>query len=199
MVTQKTKEWHSVDDTDILDLFFARQEEAIDKTKLKYGQRLLRSAMNILHNNQDAEECVNDTLLKAWNSIPPNRPTMLGAFLAKISRNLAINKWKSKDAARRGGGETTIMLGELEDCIPSPKNGGPETEYETKQLSQSINDCLSTLDQASRVAFVLRYFHGESIASICNRFNMGESKVKSILFRTRKKLKAHLEKEGVLT
>jgi len=188
-----------LDDNEILDLFFARQEEAIDKTKLKYGQRLLRSAMNILHNSQDAEECVNDTLLKAWNAIPPSRPTMFGAFLAKISRNLAINKWKAKDAIRRGGGETTIMLGELEDCIPSAQAGRPENEYESSLVTQAINDCLNSMDQAARVAFVLRYFHGESIASICARFGMSESKAKSLLFRARKKLKAHLEKEGVLT
>lgn len=187
-----------MDDNEILDLFFARQEEAIEKTKLKFGNRLLRSAMNILHNNQDAEECVNDTLLKAWNAIPPTRPTTLGAFLAKISRNLAINKWKAKETARRGGGETTLLLGELEDCVPGTGDM-PEAAYESGLVTAAINDCLNSMDQHARVAFVLRYFHGESIASICNRFNISESKAKSLLFRARKKLKAHLEKEGVLT
>lgn len=187
-----------MEDNAIVDLFFAREEEAIDSTKLKYGQRLLRSAMNILHSAQDAEECVNDALLKAWNAIPPSRPTALGAFVAKIARNLAINKWKAKEAARRGGGETTVMLGELEDCLPSPKENRPETQYEANQTTQAINECLATMDQTARVAFVLRYFHGESIASICTRFNISESKAKSLLFRARKKLKSHLEKEGVL-
>ena len=187
-----------MDDNEILDLFFARQEEAIEKSKLKFGNRLLRSAMNILHNNQDAEECVNDTLLKAWNAIPPTRPTTLGAFLAKISRNLAINKWKAKEAARRGGGETALMLGELEDCIPSSGENQPENAYESSLVAAAINDCLASMDQQARVAFVLRYFHGESIASVCNRFNISESKAKSLLFRARKKLKSHLEKEGVL-
>jgi len=186
-----------LDDNEILDLFFARQEEAIEKTKRKFGNRLLRSAMNILHNSQDAEECVNDTLLKAWNAIPPTRPTTLGAFLAKISRNLAINKWKAKETARRGGGETTLLLGELEDCVPSVSDM-PETAYESGLVTAAINDCLNSMDQHARVAFVLRYFHGESIASICSRFNISESKAKSLLFRSRKKLKAHLEKEGVL-
>jgi len=186
-----------LEDTEILDLFFARQEDAIDNTKRKYGHRLLRTAMNILHNLQDAEECVSDTLLKAWEAIPPNRPTMFGAFLAKISRNLAINKWKTKSAARRGGGETSLLLSELEDCIPSPTAGTPETAHEANLVTAAINDCLSSMDQAARVVFVLRYFHGESIASICARFNMSESKAKSLLFRTRKKLKTHLEKEGV--
>ena len=187
-----------MNDNEILDLFFARQEDALDKTKRKYGQRLLRTAMNILHNLQDAEECVSDTLLKAWEVIPPSRPNMFGAFLAKISRNLAINKWKAKSAARRGGGETAIMLSELEDCIPSPTAVMPEAVHEANQVTATINDCLNSMDQATRVVFVLRYFHGESIASICARFNIGESKVKSMLFRARKKLKTHLEKEGVL-
>jgi len=186
-----------LDDNHILDLFFARQEDALEITKRKYGQRLLRTAMNILHNIQDAEECVSDTLLNAWNAIPPNRPAMLGAFLAKISRNLAINKWKAKSAARRGGGEMPLMLSELEDCIPSTKTGTPETTYEANQITAAINDCLNSMDQTVRVAFVLRYFHGESIASICARFNISESKAKSMLFRARKKLKTHLEKEGV--
>ena len=186
-----------MDDNDILDLFFAREEDAIEKTRLKYGQRLLRTAMNILHDIQDAEECISDTLFKAWNVIPPSRPHMFGAFLAKISRNLAINKWKAKNASRRGGGETTLMLGELEDCIPSGNIGTPEDTYEANQITAAINDCLQSMDQQARVAFVLRYFHGESIASLCTRFNMSESKAKSLLFRARKKLKAHLEKEGV--
>jgi RNA polymerase sigma-70 factor (ECF subfamily) len=186
-----------LDDNEILDLFFARQEDAIENARRKYGRRLLRTAMNILHNIQDAEECVNDTLLKAWGSIPPSRPSMLGAFLAKISRNLAINKWKAKEAARRGGGETTLLLGELEDCVPFHTNT-PENVLEANEVTSAINDCLNTMEQAVRVVFVLRYFYGESIASICARFNISESKVKSILFRARKKLKAHLEKEGVV-
>jgi len=187
-----------LEDTEILDLFFARQEEAIDSAKRKYGQRLLRTSMNVLNNIQDAEECVNDTLFKAWQAIPPSRPTMFGAFLAKISRNLAINKWKAKNAARRGGNETTLMLGELEDCIPSTINDTPEAVYESGIVTTAINECLNSMEQGMRVAFVLRYFHGESIASICARFNMSESKTKSLLFRARKKLKTHLEKEGAI-
>ena len=185
-----------MEDNEILDLFFERNENAIKEAQIKYGRRLFRSAMNILNNSQDAEECVNDTFLKAWEAIPPNRPTMFGAYLAKISRNLAINKWKAKSAARRGGSEIDLMLSELEDCIPSGKNQEPEQAYEAELLTQSINTYLESLEQTSRVAFVLRYFHGESINGICERFNMSESKVKSLLFRIRKKLSAHLEKEG---
>ena len=187
-----------MDDNEILDLFFARQEDALDKTRQKYGRRLFFSAMNILHNNQDAEECVNDTLFRAWESIPPSRPTMFGAFLAKIARNLSLNKWKSQNAARRGGGEVELLLSELEDCIPSRQSGSPEEVYESQLVTEAINNCLHSMDQTARIAFVLRYFHGESIRSICLRFNMNESTVKSLLFRTRKKLGAHLEKEGIV-
>ena len=187
-----------MEDSKILDMFFERKEQAMEETRLKYGSRLLRSAMNVVYNSQDAEECVNDTLLKAWQVIPPTRPTMFGAFLAKISRNLAINKWKAKTAVRRGGGEVDILLGELEDCIPSDKQHEPERAYEATQLTQSINSYLSSMEQTARIAFILRYFHGESILNISERFNMSESKVKSMLFRARKKLAAHLEKEGVL-
>ena len=187
-----------LEDKEILDLFFERREEALDETKRKYGQRLFRSAVNILQNNQDAEECVNDTLLRAWGAIPPSRPVMFGAFLAKITRNLSINKWKAETAVRRGGGEVELLLSELEDCMPATKIGIPEAAYESQLVTEAINTCLGSMDQTVRVAFVLRYFHGESICGICERFHMSESKVKSLLFRARKKLGAHLQKEGVV-
>ena len=187
-----------MEDNEILALFFARREEALCETQQKYGQRMFISAMNILNNIQDAEECVNDALAKAWEAIPPNSPAMLGAFLSKITRNLSINKWKSKRAVRRGGGETDLLLNELDDCIPSNKNIlGPEKEYESHLVTEAINNCLNSMDQTTRIIFVLRYFHGESIRNICERFNMSESKAKSLLFRSRKKLKDYLEKEGV--
>ena len=187
-----------MDDNKIIDLYFERKESAIDETRRKYGQRLYRSAMNILHNSQDAEECVNDALYKAWEAIPPNCPAMLGAFLAKIARNLSINKWKARNAARRGGGEADILLSELEEYIPASQSSGtePEEAYEANLLTHAINDFLNSIEQEVRVAFVLRYFHGESIRSICERFNMSESKVKSMLFRTRKKLGAYLVSYG---
>ena len=184
-----------VDDEVILEMFFKRQETAIAVTRRKYGQRLHRTAMNILRSNEDAEECVNDTLLKAWEAIPPERPTKLGAFLAKIARNLSINKWEARGAAKRGGGEANLLLSELEECIPS--QGGPEEEYEAALVTGAINSFLAAMEQTARVAFVLRYFHGESIRAIGERFQMSESKVKSMLFRSRKKLSAYLEKEGV--
>ena len=147
-----------MDDKDILDLFFERREEALDETRRKYGRRLFFSAMNILHNHQDAEECVSDTLLNAWEAIPPSRPTMFGAFLAKITRNLSLNKWKAQHAERRGGGEVELLLSELEDCVPSSKSHIPEEALESQHITEAINDCLRELDQTARVAFVLRYF-----------------------------------------
>lgn len=184
-----------MDDCLILDMYFERKESALDETRRKYGKRLYGVSKNILRNNEDAEECVNDTLLKAWEAIPPSRPTMFGAFLVKIARNLSINKWEARGAAKRGGGEINLMLSELEECLPS--TGGPEDEFEASLVSGAINSFLATIDQTARVAFVLRYFHGESIRAISDRFKMSESKIKSMLFRARKKLRVHLEKEGV--
>jgi len=186
-----------LEDKEIIALFFERREEALDETRQKYGRRLFFTSMNILRNHEDAEECVSDTLFKAWEAIPPNRPTMFGAFLAKITRNLSINKWKAQTADRRGGGEMELLLGELEDCIPISKTGLPEAAYEAQTVTEAINDCLHDMDQTARVTFVLRYFHGASIRDIAERFDMSESKVKSLLFRSRKKLGAHLEREGV--
>ena len=184
-----------MEDNEILDLYFNRDETAITETRGKYGLRMLKVSINILRAKEDAEECVNDTLLKAWEAIPPTRPERLGAFLAKIARNLSINKWQARGAARRGGGEANLILSELGDCIPAP--GGPEQEYESARVKEAINSCLATMDKAMRAAFVLRYFHGESIRGVCQRFGISESKAKSVLFRARKKLGSYLEKEGV--
>ena len=186
-----------MEDHEIIDLFFERREEALQETVKKYGKRLFLSAMNVLNNKEDAEECVNDALMNAWEAIPPNRPAMFGAFLAKIARNLSINKWKAQNTARRGGGEMEILLDELEYCLPASKLAVPEQAYESQLLTDAINDCLRLMDKTTRVAFVLRYFHGENIQSICTKLNMRQSKAKSLLFRARKKLKAHLEKEGI--
>ena len=184
-----------MDDNDILDLYFDRDESAITETRVKYGLRIFKISINILRAKEDAEECVNDTLLKAWDAIPPSRPGLLGAYLAKIARNLSINKWQARGAAKRGGGEASLILSELVDCIPA--KGGPEQEYESARVQEAINSCLATMDKSTRAAFVLRYFHGESIRGICERFDISESKAKSILFRARKKLGAYLKKEGV--
>ena len=185
-----------MDDYKILEMFYNRQEAAIDETRRKYGARLYRTAMNILHSKEDAEECVNDTLLKVWEAIPPVRPTHFGAYLAKITRNLSLHRWEARGAAKRGGGKMDLLLSELEETIPS--SNGPEEAYESELIATAIRNCLGDMKQTARIAFVLRYFHGESIQAISQRFQMSESKVKSILFRARKKLNAYLEKEGIM-
>jgi RNA polymerase sigma-70 factor (ECF subfamily) len=188
---------NDLNDKDIIELYFQRNEDALEETKRKYNNQMFHTSMNILKNTQDAEECVNDTLLKAWDNIPPTHPEFLGAFLLKIIRNLSINRWKAKGATKRGGNTVDILLSELEECISHSQIGLPEEEYEARLVTQSINEYLSSIDQIARVVFILRYFHGESISGVCERCNMTESKVKSLLFRTRKKLKTHLEKEGI--
>jgi len=185
-----------MEDQAILDLYFERLESAIVETRHKYGPRMFKTARNILHSNEDAEECVNDTLFKAWEVIPPQRPALLGAFLAKIARNLSINRWEARNADKRGGGVMNLLLSELGDCIPSA--GGPEEAYEASIVTEAMNTFLKMLEQTARMVFILRYFYGESIRAISERFAMSESKVKSILFRTRRKLGIYLENEGVV-
>jgi len=185
-----------MDDREILDLYFSRLESALDETKSKYGNRLHRTAMNILHSNEDAEECVNDALLKAWEVIPPSRPDNLGAYLSKLTRNIAINKWEASSAQKRGGGEMPLLLSELEDCLSA--SDSPEETFEATLVADAINSFLSTQKNASRTVFVLRYFHGDSIREISRRFKVSESNIKSVLFRLRKKLIVFLEKEGII-
>ena len=186
-----------MDDNSILQLFGDRREDALEEVRYKYGSRLFRVAMNITKSREDADECVNDTLLRAWNAIPPQQPTLLGAFLAKITRNLALNRLESRTAARRGGGEMPLVLNELEECVPALAANRPEQAFENAEITAAVNAFVGTLDSAVRVQFVLRYFYGESINNIATRFKLSESSVKSTLFRTRKKLHAHLSKEGV--
>lgn len=189
-----------MDDQKILELFFERNETAIVEAKGKYGGRLFKTALNILKNKEDAEECVNDALFKAWKSIPPVYPDMLGAFLAKIVRNTALHKWQANRAAKRGGGEVNLLLSEFKECILSttPQNE-PEGKLVANLVTSTINTWLATLEKTSKAVFILRYFHGESIRDISERFKISESKVKSTLFRARKKLGATLEKEGIFT
>ena len=184
-----------VEDQLIIDLFFERQESALEKSQEKYGKRLYKTANNILKNAGDSQECVNDTLLKAWETIPPSRPNLLGAFLTRITRNLAINKWNAQRAQKRGGGETDLLLGELQDCIAEPTD--IHQSYESQHIVQTINNYLETISQKDRILFVLRYFNHEPLESISRRLNISEGSVKSKLFRIRKKLGKYLEKEGI--
>ncbi|MBQ9107181.1 MAG: RNA polymerase sigma factor [Clostridia bacterium] len=182
-------------DEKIVELYWQRDERAIRETRMKYGRYCYSIAYNILHNTEDAQECENDTYLGAWNSMPPQRPSLLSSFLGAISRRVSLDRWRRKNAAKRGGGETAISLTELEECIPSGKS--IEESVDTARLAELISLFLQTLPEDESMVFLRRYWYFDSIDMIRKRFGYGESKVKMILFRTRQKLLERLEKEGV--
>ena len=184
-----------MDDNMIINLYWERSETAISETANKYGGYCTQIAMNILKNREDSEECVNDTYFKTWNSIPTQRPNILMSFLGRITRNLSLDKYKKRSAQKRGGNEFDLLLSELENCVPS--NSNVEAEYEAGATAKIIDSFLYSIDQENRIVFTRRYWYADSIESIANRLGISESKVKSILFRTRNKLKSYLEKEGV--
>ena len=183
-----------MEDQEIVSLYWKRNERAIDETEKKYGKYCYSIAYRILENHEDSEESVNDTYIDAWNSIPPHKPKLLSAFLGKITRRIAIDKWRNSHAEKRGGGECALALDELKECITSENS--VETDLEKKQLAQAVNDFLRTLSLAERRIFICRYFYMDSVESVCKKFGFSESKVKSVLFRTREKLRIYLQKEG---
>ena len=185
-----------MDDNLIIDLYWQRNEQAVAETEAKYGPYCRSIAYGILQNNQDTEECVNDTWLRAWNAIPPQRPRSLGAFLAKITQNLAINRLRDGNAQRRGGGQVPLALEELGECV-SPE-GSPEGELDRQAAEEALNRFLDGLPPLQREGFLRRYWYLDSIAAISERFALSESKVKTMLFRCRNQLREHLEKEGYI-
>ena len=176
-------------DEKITDLFFDRDERALSETGQKYGRLFFSISSGILENREDAEECVNDTYLKLWRSIPPERPKSLMAYGARIVKNLSINRAEYKGAVRRGG---DVIFEELDEAIP--ENEGDSDEGE---ITLAIESFLRRIDRESRVAFVLRYWYMTPLEEIAKRLGCGVPGVKSRLFRTRQKLKDHLEKEGI--
>ncbi len=185
-----------MDDNRILDLFWERSDHAISETAAKYGKYCTGISMQILHNVWDAEECVNDTWLHAWNAIPPKRPSVLQAYLGRITRNLSLDKWKRNSAQKRGGSQVDLMLEELGDCIPAADS--VQMEVETKAIAQTISDFLRKQPEMSRYLFIRRYWYGDSIADLAAKTKFTESYVKTSLFRLRQKLKECLEEEEVL-
>lgn len=182
-------------DQEIIALFWAKQENAITATAAKYGNYCHTIAYNILYNRFDAEECVNDTYLRAWNSIPPQKPNRLTAFLGKITRNLALNRYKRNSAAKRGHGQIEIALSELENCIPDFKM--VEQIVEEAFLVSVINRFLYAQAKTKRNIFVLRYWYLYPIQDIADMYGASESKIKALLFRMRNELKKILEKEEI--
>lgn len=184
-----------MDDSQIVELYWSRQETAISETKKKYEKYLFSIANHILSRYEDAEESVNDTYLGAWNTIPPHRPAMLSTFLGKITRRLALKKHRMNTAGKRGGTEASLSLEELAECIPA--NQTMDEQLDGRELTSILNDFLAGLPAQQRQIFVCRYWYCDSIAEIAQRFSWGESKVKMTLLRTREKLRLHLKKEGV--
>ena len=180
-------------DNQIIELYWARNEDAIRETDLVYGRKLHYLADKIVRNFEDAQECVSDTYLKTWDTIPPTRPSYFFAYIAKICRHFALGVLDFKNAAKRKG-EVVALTQEMETCIPDPRH---ERKLEGEELGEVLNRFLETLSYDNRVIFLRRYWYLDTVAEIANRYGMTESKVKTQLHRTRAKLHAFLEKEGI--
>lgn len=184
-----------MEDSAIVELYWRRDNQAIDQTEKKYGSYCRNLAYGVLANREDSEECVNDTWLRAWNSMPDKRPDRLSAFLGRITRNLALNRLRDSNRQKRGGGQAELVLDELENCV----SGGPDPEREAEltELRAAINTFLGGLKDTERDLFVCRYWYMATVEEIARRFGMGESRVKTSLYRTRLKLRDYLLKEGL--
>ncbi len=183
-----------LDDKKIVCMFLQRDESALREVSKKYGAYCTAIAHNILHNNEDAEECVNDTYMHAWNSIPPNKPAKLGAFLGRITKNLALNKVDSLRCEKRGGRDVTVPFEELDEFISG--NVSIENECEFKEMIAEINVFLQTLPAKKRMIFVARYWQCDKLSEIAECFGMAESGVATSLSRTCQKLRDHLKRRG---
>ncbi len=183
-----------MEDKDIVDLYWARNELAIKQTKDKYENYCGKIAYNILFDYEDAKECLNDTYLKTWNSIPSNRPGKLGLYVGKICRNLAINMFEKYNASKRAGTQTELALDELSECLGDKDNVQEYVDYNL--LRDSINNFLRKQNKQNRVIFVRRYFYMSSIEEIAKEYGMSLSNVKMSLKRTRDSLKDYLIKQG---
>ena len=183
-----------MEDREIVNLYWERNSNAIKETASKYGGYCKTIAKNILSNNEDAEECVNDTYLQTWNSIPTNRPNVLSTYLGKITRNLSFDKYRHKKADKRGGGEIELILDELAECVSGTES--VEQEVEKKELVLTINSFLNTLSQEKCDIFLCRYWYAIPVSEIARRFGMSESNVSVTLNRIRGKMKIYLKERG---
>lgn len=185
-----------MEDNQIVELYWQKNTDAISESTNKYGAYCFAIAENILHNAEDSEECVNDTWLHAWNTIPPERPNVFRMFLAKITRNLSFNRFNARNAEKRGGGEITLVLDELRECVAG--GGDVEAAYETTELEQCICRFVRTLPERDRNIFVRRYFFTDPMSAIAERYSLTINNVTVVLSRTRRKLKTELMREGYL-
>ena len=184
----------SVQDERIVELYWQRNEVAIRETEQKYGPYLTKIAYNILADLEDSKESVNDTYMKAWGSMPPHRPELLSTYLGKITRQVSIDTLRKRISLKHQPSEYTVSLYELEDCVTAGET--PEQTVELHLLAEAIAAYLCTLSPQARTTFVGRYYFADSIRELCDYHGMSKSKVESMLHRTRKGLKAYLEKEG---
>ncbi len=183
-----------MEDGQIIDLFLARDEAAIQRAAEKYGLRLRGLALHIVQEARTAEECENDAYLAAWNAIPPHEPRdYLYAFLARIVRNLALNRCRDRERLKRGTFVAELSR-EMEECIPAPDD--LESRLDDMVLQETLNGFLGTLGEEKRNIFLRRYWYLDSVAEIAKRFGVSRSKVKTTLFRVRNQLREYLEKEG---
>lgn len=183
-----------MDDREIIELYHRRDENAISETKNKYEPYLMKIAYNILADTEDSKESVNDTYLKAWNSMPPHRPNYLSAFLAQLARRSSIDIFRKRTSGKRAGSEYALSLEELSECVSGTEN--PQNSIETGELISAVNSFLRSVSEEQRNIFIMRYYFFDSVKSIADRTGTGEAKIKTTLHRMRKNLKTYLEKEG---
>ena len=185
-----------MDDLEIVSLFLLKNEQAVQQAQKEYGAYCRSIALRILANEADAEECVNDVWLAAWNSIPPNEPERLSTYLGKLTRNIAINKLRENRAAKRSTGEYALSLDELAEVL----QGGEDIEKQVqmKDLERAIGDFVRALPEMQKHVFICRYWYFDAVPDIAKRFGFSDSKVKSMLHRLRKKLKDYLKREELL-
>ena len=183
-------------DSAIVELLWRRDEAGLRETEARHGAPCRALAQNILSSGEDAEECWNDTLLRVWNAIPPERPLHFRAYLLKLTRRLAIDRARARAAEKRGGGELPLVLDELSECVPG--GAGTEDAAMTKAVGEAVSRFLLTLPERERTIFVRRCFHVEPNCRIARTLGMRENAVAASLLRTRRKLRAYLEKDGYL-
>ena len=183
-----------MEDAEIVELYWARDEDAITQTKTKYGAYLNRVAYNILADREDSQECVSDTLLAAWRSMPDNRPKNLRTYLGKITRQVSIDLYRRRNRMKRYASEYAISLEELGDSFTDGRT--PEDELNARLLTETVNRFLRTLPDEARNTFIGRYYFFDSVKNVARYCGMSESKCKSMLYRTRQSLKVYLQKEG---
>lgn len=184
-----------MEDTDIIYLYLQRDERAIEETARKYSGYCAGIAGNILNAPEDIEEVLSDTWMRAWSTIPPEQPAHLKLYLARIARNLSYDRFRGQSRSKRGGGTITVALEELAECIPA--SGQPGDALNAKELRDAVNRFLGTLQDRDREIFLRRYFRVEDTAVIAKDLKLRETGVRTVLSRTRKKLKKYLEKEDL--